>query len=289
MGREPLDEVAGRLYELPPEEFVAARGEEAERAREAGDRDLAAAITKLRKPTVGAWAVNLLAHRRPDLVRELLALATAMRHAQRELRGDELRELSQRRRKTVSSLARDALGLAVASGRRREALPAAEIEATLTAALSDPEIGEAVRTGQLAKTVSYAGFGEVPKPKLRLVRDDEEAVPEPPAEPAKRAAKATKQAAAPPKLEREPAEERQRQAAERRAAAERAAAERAAAREAAAARRKQEAAAHRELLAARTALAEAEAARAAADRAVTNARRRVEKAAAAIEALRSAG
>src|SRR6266508_6447158 len=171
-----LDEVAGRLYELPPEEFIAARAEEAEQARKAGDRELAAAITKLRKPTVGAWVVNLLAHRRPDLVRELLALATALRHAQRELRGEEMRDLSLRRRETVSALARDALGLAVASGRRREALPAAEVEATLTAALSDPEIGEAVRTGQLTKTVSYAGFGEVPKPKLRLVRDDEEAI-----------------------------------------------------------------------------------------------------------------
>lgn len=274
-----LGEVASRLYELPPEDFVAARTEEAERARKAGDATLAAAIAKLRKSTVGAWAVNLLAHRRPDLVRELLALATALRHAQRELRGDELRELSQRRRETVSALARDAVGLAVASGRRRDAVPAADIEATLTAALSDPEVGEAVRTGQLTKTVAYAGFGEIPRPQLRLVQGGEA-----PPEPARRAKEEPKPA------EEEPTQTAaQRRAAERRVAAEQAAAERAAAREAAAARRKREAAAHRELLAARTALAEAEAARAAADRAVTNARRRVEAAAAAVEAVRSAG
>jgi hypothetical protein len=285
-----LEEVADRLYEIPPEEFVAARTEEAERARAAGDRELAAAITKLRKPTLGAWVVNLLAHRRPDLVRELLALATALRKAQRELRGEDLRELSQRRRQTVSALARDALGLAVASGRRREALPAAEVESTLMAALADPEVAETVRAGQLTKTTSYAGFGEIPRPQLRLVQGGEVV---PAAEPASRPAKqpaseqpASKRPAGQPTEQPSAAQQR---AEERRAAAERAAAERAAAREAAAARRKQEAAAHRELLAARTALAEAEAARAAAERAVTSARRRVEAATAAIEALRSAG
>jgi hypothetical protein len=290
MGGERLDEIAGRLYELPPEDFVAARTEEAERARKAGDRELAAAITKLRKPTVGAWVVNLLAHRRPDLVRELLALATALRHAQRELRGDDLRELSLRRRETVSALARDAVGLAVASGRRRDALPAAEIEATLTAALSDPEVGEAVRTGQLTKTTSYAGFGEIPRPQLRLVQGGEPAT-KPRAE--KRAGrKEPADTLDESEDDRQSAAERrtaERRTAERRAATEQAAAERAAAREAAAARRKREAAAHRELLAARSVLAEAEAARAAADRAVMSAKRRVEAAAAAVEAVRSAG
>jgi hypothetical protein len=268
-----LSEVASRLYEVTPEEFIAARTEAAEAAKKAGDPKLATAIGKLRKPTVGAWMVNLLAHRRPDLIDELLDLAEALRQAQRSLRGDELRELSLQRRQTVSSLAREAIGLAVASGRRREGLPVADIESTLTAALADAEVGGIVRTGQLARTVEYAGFGEVPRPQLRLVVGG----PEKPAKPLKKESK--------PRDD----EESQRTAEKRRREAERAAAEKAAARQVAAERRRRQAEAHRELLAARTQLAEAEAARAVAERAVLTARRRVEAAMAAIEANQSAG
>ena len=46
------------------------------------------------------------------------------------------------------------------------------MEATLTAALAEPEIAEQVRTGRLIRAATYAGFGEVPRPRLRLVTDD---------------------------------------------------------------------------------------------------------------------
>ncbi len=166
-----VDEVAGGLYALPPDEFVAARSEAVADARRAGDRNLAREIGALRRPTVGAWLVNLLAHQRPELVDELLTLGAALRTAQRNLRGDELRELSGQRRAMVSALARESRALAVAAGRgARDALPLAEVEATLTAALADSEVGELVRSGRLVKTVEYAGFGEVPRPQLRLLR-----------------------------------------------------------------------------------------------------------------------
>ena len=79
-----LDEVVAQLYALPPEEFTAARGEAVAAARTAGDRDLAKQIGALRRPTVAAWLVNLLAHQRPDLIGDLLALGDAMRTAQRK-------------------------------------------------------------------------------------------------------------------------------------------------------------------------------------------------------------
>jgi hypothetical protein len=266
------------------------------RAKAAGDRRLATEIGKLRRPTVGAWVVNRLAQQQPELVDELLTLAEALRSAQRELRGEELRELSMRRRAVVSGLSREAIRLACRD-HRRDNLPVAEIEATLAAALADPDVAEQVRTGRLTRTVTYAGFGETPRPKLRLIQGGE---PQPPAvEPAEsvesvesagsvdsgrraagQAAKAEAERAA-EKAEAERAAEAERRAAEKAAAAERRAAERAAAAE----RRRTRAAAHRELLAARTALAEAEAARVLAERAVTAARRRVEKADAILDSL----
>jgi hypothetical protein len=164
-----VDELVRRLYVLPPDEFIAAR---TEAVRAAADRARAEEIGRLRRPTVAAWLVNLLAIQRPQLLAELDELATALRSAQRELRGDELRALSGQRRAVISALVEEARRLAVATkpalGRSTN-LPLGEVEATLQAALADAEAARLVRSGRLVRTIEYAGFGEVPRPQLRLV------------------------------------------------------------------------------------------------------------------------
>lgn len=168
-------ETVERLYTAPPEQFIASRSEAVAQARAAGDRALAERIGRLRKPSLAAWMVNLLAHRRPDLIDDLLAVGAELRAAQRELRGAELRELSARRRDTVAALAREARGLALAAGRSAgEKLPLVDVEKTLAAALSDEALAAEVRAGQLVKSLDYAGFGETPRPQLRLVRGGDE-------------------------------------------------------------------------------------------------------------------
>jgi hypothetical protein len=178
-----MRDVATRLYTEPPDRFVAARDEAVAEARAAGDLDAARQIAKLRKPTVAAWLVNLLAHRRPELVDQLADLSAALRAAQRELRGDELRDLSRQRRQAVAALVAAARALAVAEEPElaRAKLPLAVVENTLTAAMSDEDIATQVRTGRLVRAATYAGFGEVPRPRLRLVTDNE---PPPVAKPA---------------------------------------------------------------------------------------------------------
>ena len=165
------EELIQRLYEAPPEGFVAARTAAIEEARQSGDRATAKRLAALKKPTVAAWVVNLLALRRPDLIDELVELATALREAQRGLQGDQLRELTAQRRQVVSALVGAARKLALAEDRSVK-LPLAEVEATLTAALAEPEIAAQVRTGRLIRAATYAGFGEVPRPRLRLVTDE---------------------------------------------------------------------------------------------------------------------
>lgn len=169
------DDPVARLYTAPPDGFVAARAEAVAAARAAGDAVTARELAKLRRPTTAAWLVNLLAHRRPDLVAGLVELSGALRAAQRDLRGPRLRELSARRRELVHALVTEAAALAAhaAPGLRR--LPLAEVEATLTAALSEPEVAERVRSGRLVRATAYAGFGEVPRPQLRLVTGSEPA------------------------------------------------------------------------------------------------------------------
>jgi hypothetical protein len=301
---DPLADAAADLYALPPEEFTAARDEAVKAARASGDKRLAAAIGKLRKPTVGAWVVNQLAHERPDLVDDLLGLAEELRAAQRNLRGDELRELTLRRRQLITQLAREAVRLANRAHGRAN-LPVAEIQATLTAALSDPDVAAVVRAGQLTKTVEYAGFGETPRPQLRLVQGGESTAPSAPPRPpeidvglSSPGSRGNRGLDSPTSMKERAAAEQRRVAEERRAAEEKRAEEeraeeqrkaeqqrKADERAAAAELRRARAAAHRELLQARTELADAEAVRAAAERSVLAARRRVEKATAAVNAL----
>ncbi|MEV4541569.1 hypothetical protein [Micromonospora echinaurantiaca] len=178
----PSRDLVQQLYSTPPDRFVAARDAAAAEARQAGDPKTAREIAKLRRPTVAAWLVNLLAHRRPELVADLAQLAESLRSAQRELRGSRLRELSAQRRAVVGALVGEVRKLAAQTDGAPSAgkLPLAEVEATLNAALSDTEVAEQVRAGRLLRAATYAGFGEVPRPQLRLVTGGEEAEPEPP-------------------------------------------------------------------------------------------------------------
>ncbi|MGI5525444.1 hypothetical protein ACQEUX_31510 [Micromonospora sp. CA-259024] len=180
----PSAELVQQLYRTPPDRFVAARDAAVAEARRAGDPTTARQLARLRRPTVAAWLVNLLAIRRPELVADLVQLADALRAAQRELRGPRLRELSAQRRAVVGALVAEVRKLAAAEPDAPPAgrLPLAEVEATLNAAFSDVEVAEQVRAGRLLRAASYAGFGEVPRPQLRLVTgDDEEAEEERPA------------------------------------------------------------------------------------------------------------
>jgi hypothetical protein len=155
-----LAQVADELYGLSPAEFRAARDERVARARAAGDRVLAAAIGKLRRPTVSAWLVNQLAREAGDDLARLAGLGEQLREAQRAFAGERLRELSAPRREQVSALVRQAKRLAAAAGQAVSAQHEREVAATLEAALADPGAAEAVRSGWLASPLSHVGLGE---------------------------------------------------------------------------------------------------------------------------------
>jgi hypothetical protein len=155
----PLDEAAEQLYALPPERFVAARDERVRAARAAGDRPLAAALGALRRPTTGAWAVNLLVREQPELLDQLLALGADLRRAQQELRGPALRELTAQRQRVVTELVRAARRATADAGHPVSADTGFEVEQTLHAALADAEVADDVRAGRLVRPVERSGFG----------------------------------------------------------------------------------------------------------------------------------
>jgi chromosome segregation ATPase len=177
-----LVDVADELYAQPAEDFTAARDAAAKQAR-ADDRELAAAIGKLKRPTASAWLVDQLARRHPDRLEELLALGDELREAQDAMAGDDLRRLNRERHQLVHAVAE----LVREFGPPVTDAVAREVEATLDAALSDTAAGDAVRTGRLVRALTAGGFDGV---------DLGGAVAVPDAEPAPRATRSTSTAPA---------------------------------------------------------------------------------------------
>ncbi|MGH3094445.1 MAG: hypothetical protein ACRDMV_00420 [Streptosporangiales bacterium] len=154
-----FDRTADDLYGLRPEGFTAARNERAARARSDGERDLAKRIRQLRRPTVSAWVVNLLVREAGDVIGELLELGGQLREAQGKRRGEQLRALTERRREVVPAVASKGQRLAGDAGYSVGESALREVEATLEAALADPDASEAVRAGRLTTALSYSGLG----------------------------------------------------------------------------------------------------------------------------------
>ncbi|MFS0705364.1 hypothetical protein AB6N23_12650, partial [Cellulomonas sp. 179-A 9B4 NHS] len=154
-----LDEVVDDLYGGSLADFVARRDAAVRAARAAKDRDLAREIAALRKPTLAAWAVNLLVRDDPDLAGQVRAVGEGLQEAERSLDGPALRELTTQRRRLVAGLVQRARRLAAAAGQKVSEAAAQEVDRTLTAALLDPRVAAAVTSGTLTQGQEYVGFG----------------------------------------------------------------------------------------------------------------------------------
>jgi hypothetical protein len=142
-----------RLYGLPLDEFVKARDDLARSLRQADRRSDAAIVKELRKPTVGAWALNQAVRTRRDDLRELLEAGDALRAAQERLLagGDraELRDATERERELVSRLAEAAAVIGGEAGRSAALEP--RLQATLRAAALDEGVREELAAGRLVR------------------------------------------------------------------------------------------------------------------------------------------
>ncbi|MGW9595223.1 hypothetical protein ACWHLZ_33600 [Streptomyces chartreusis] len=153
-----LETVADELYRLRPEEFTATRAARMAEARTAGDRALADCIGKLRRPSLSAWAGNLLVHESPGEVEPLLRLGEGLRQAHRDLDGAQLRELSRQQRVLITALSRQAGQLAAQAGHPITEAARHEVENTLRAVLADPDAAREWASGRLVKPLA-AGTG----------------------------------------------------------------------------------------------------------------------------------
>lgn len=150
-----------QLYAAPPGRFTPLRSELVAQAKSAGEKDLAASIGALRKPTVAAWAVNHFVREHADELEEFRSFADLLREAQRSLDADQLRVLGRERSKRVDALADRIAEVSSQEGQKLGAGVAQEVRDTLTALIADEDAEASVLTGSLVRSLSYSGFGSV--------------------------------------------------------------------------------------------------------------------------------
>jgi hypothetical protein len=149
-----VEAVLDELYTTPPAHFVPRREELAAAARTAGRAEDARRIHAARRPTLGAWAANLLLRSEPQESRRFLELGDALREAHRTLDPGGIKELSAQRRRIVSALSRQAAQLALDAGHRLSDTVQRDVESTLNAVLADPDAAGRWATGRLHSTLT---------------------------------------------------------------------------------------------------------------------------------------
>ena len=124
------------LADLPPEEFVSARNALAKRLKREGDADLAAEVSKLRKPTLPQWIADQVRRHDAAVVDTLRVASLDVAAAQEALvtggDRDALRAATEKRREALRAVGRAVEQVLARNGRpaqhRDEVLRAIESE-----------------------------------------------------------------------------------------------------------------------------------------------------------------
>ena len=145
-----------RLYELPLEEFTAARNELAKRL---GD----ASVKQLKKPTVPVWAVNQLARRREVDIRRLLRAGEQLEQAQKDaVEGGDPKAFERAReaeRDALRRLRSQAADVLRAGGHPATDSNLERIARTLHAGSTTEQGRALLREGRLSEELEPQGFG----------------------------------------------------------------------------------------------------------------------------------
>ncbi len=157
-----IEELIDELYAAPLGDFVARRSERARSLRQGGDREAAAEVKALRKPSVSAWAVNQLVRREERRLAALLAAGNELRAAQLGLleggSQEALAQASAAEREALGRLTDAARGILEEAGESTSGTTLERIRETLHAAAVDDDVAELVRAGRLEKEQQAPSF-----------------------------------------------------------------------------------------------------------------------------------
>lgn len=151
-----LDEVLDQLATAPPSEFTRERNMLVARLTKLGQKDAAARVKAVPRPTVAVWVVNRLAREEPKGVGQLITAAEHMRAAQ--LRRGDLRAASADHRAALAHLSERAGAMLRELGAGATHQVLLRVETTLTAAAADRDLRRTLRKGRLEREVAARGF-----------------------------------------------------------------------------------------------------------------------------------
>ena len=143
-----------RLYSVPLEQFTDERNALAKAATDSGDSDSAAAIKKLSKPSVAAWALNQVARKHPTEIEGLLQIRTELETASSPA---ELRTLAGRRRESVARVTTLAKEILEEAGHSASHSTLEKVSQGLLAGGSEDE-RELLRKGRLTREPTESGL-----------------------------------------------------------------------------------------------------------------------------------
>lgn len=147
---------AENLFALPPGSFTAERDRLAKELKKGGDAEGAAAVKALKRPSVAAHGLNLVARRSPKLLERLLDAGDRLgsatsRKAMEEAKAD--------RQAAIAEVTAEASSLLEDGGHPASAQVREKITETLLAAATDSETRELLKAGRLQKEAVPTGFG----------------------------------------------------------------------------------------------------------------------------------
>ena len=150
---------ADQLYGLPLQDFVRERDGAVREARKAGERDDAARIGALTKPTVAAWAVNQLSRLHHDDVDRLLDAGERLRSAQEaSLARGGRKDLDEARVAVNDAVSRLTMQAAEILGSRASEDTLSKVAETLRSAAISPEGRDLLVRGRFVKEATGTGW-----------------------------------------------------------------------------------------------------------------------------------
>lgn len=154
MTDQPTDDPRiDELFTLEPSDFTAARNALVRELRSEQRRELATAVSGMRRPTAAAWAVNRTVRGHRDRFDQLVAAGEAVRTAQRRalsgVKRGGMREATRARRDLIEQLADQALAILTAHGVAADS-HRGDIVATFDAASADADAADAVGAARLS-------------------------------------------------------------------------------------------------------------------------------------------
>jgi DNA repair exonuclease SbcCD ATPase subunit len=156
-----VDDDVDALFQLPLAEFTAARNALAARLKKAGRSSESDQVKALPKPSLPAWTVNQLYHRKRDAFDRLIATGERFRQAQASQfagKSADIRGPLEARRAALSELAKLAAATLKEAGSNPNPDTMRRITTTLEALSTYGALPDAPRGGRLTDDVDPPGF-----------------------------------------------------------------------------------------------------------------------------------